>query len=125
MGAAFNAMMEAETKESLAMMCCNLMDELAAKPTKQFEFLDEDFLKLMNDVGCLGHEKFGVDAFEATGDRVRRIPRHQKRDILAHAREHIRLYDKGVRHDELSDSKYHLAATAFNTMMEFYFSQGG
>jgi hypothetical protein len=131
MGAAYNNLMEEETKESLAEMCCTLMDEIATLKldstliiTTPFPFLDSDFLTLMNDIGRLGHEKFKDDAFEAHGDRVRRILRHQKREVLTHAREHIWLYDKGVRHDHFGDLKHQLAAAAFNCLMEFYFSQG-
>ena len=130
MGAAFNNLMEEETKESLARMCCDLMDEIATLKrdrtvivTRPFEFLHEDFLILMNDIGRLGHEKFKADAFEATGG-VRRIPRHQKDAIVYHAREHITNYLLGVEHDKLGALKYHLAAAAFNIMLEFIFSQG-
>jgi len=115
--------MEEETKEFLAKMCCKLMDELAVKPSRQYEFLDEDFLELMNDIGRLGHEKFGADAFEIAGGK-RRIARHQKEEILRHARQHLAAYEQGIRHTRLNTMGHQLAAAAFNSMLEFYFSQG-
>jgi len=45
MGAAYNNLMEEETKESLAQMCCDLMRQ---RNKKQYEFLDSDFLTSMN-----------------------------------------------------------------------------
>lgn len=97
--------------------------ELKSRAAK-FEFLDENFLELMNEIGRLGHKKFGSDAFEATGG-VRRIDRHRKDDILRHARKHLLNYENGAQHDKLGAVKYHLAAAAFNCMLEFiFFSQG-
>jgi hypothetical protein len=98
-----------------------LESEVAAKP-KQYEFLDEDFLELMNDIGRLGHEKFGTQAFEVAGSK-RQIPRHQKDAILYHARGHITNYLLGIKHDTLGTTQGHLAAAAFNNMLEFIFSQ--
>ena len=130
MGAAFNNLMEEETKESLAKMCCDLMDEIAVLKcdrtivvTRPFEFLDERFLALMNDIGCIGHEKLGADAVELN-DGSRRIPRHQKVEIMAHAHRHLWAYENGVKHDKLGTLQGHLAATAFNAMLEYIFSQG-
>ena len=88
-----------------------------------YEFLDPNFLALMNDIGRIGHEAFGADAFEASGPQ-RRIPRHQKAEILRHAHQHLWLYEDGMRHDKLGTLPAHLAAVAFNAMLEFYFSQG-
>jgi hypothetical protein len=102
------------------------MDEINIKSTgsgKQYEFLDNDFLTLMNDIGRLGHEKFGADAFEAN-DGIRRIPRHQTDSNIYHARGHLTNYLLRVPHDKLGTLQAHLAAAAFNCMMEFYFSQG-
>ena len=123
MGAAFNALMEEETKESLAKLCCDLMGQLSAAKPKQYEFLDDDFLTLMNDIGRLGHEKFGADAFEVTGGK-RKIERHQTGQILRHAHQHALDYENGILHDHFGTRKHQLAAAAFNLLMEFYFSQG-
>ena len=99
----------------------HLERELAAKPSP-YEFLNPDFLELMNDIGRLGHEKFGDDAIEANGDRTRKLPRHQAN--MLHAYRHITAYEDGVKHDHFGDLKHQLAAVAFNCMLEFWFSQG-
>jgi len=116
---------------ALAFKTCNqqrariatLERELAAKPSPSpYEFLNPDFLALMNDIGRLGHEKFGDDAIEANGDRTRKLPRHQAN--MLHAYRHITAYEDGVKHDKLGTLQAHLAAAAFNCMLEFWFSQG-
>jgi len=96
-----------------------LESELATAK-KTYEFLNEDFLVLMNDIGRLGHEKFGADAIEVSGDG-RKIKRHQSEEILRHVRQHLTDYENGVEHDKLSTVGAHLAAAAFNAMLEFYF----
>jgi 8-oxo-dGTP diphosphatase len=91
--------------------------------SKQYEFLDDDFLTLMNDIGRLGHEKFQNDSFEVAGNK-RRIARHRKEEIMAHAHRHLWSYEDGVRHDKTVNLQGHLGAVAFNAMLEFIFSQG-
>jgi hypothetical protein len=86
-----------------------------------YEFLNPDFLALMNDIGRLGHEKFGDDAIEVTGDTSRTNPRHQAN--MLHAYRHITAYEDEVKHDKLGTLQAHLAAAAFNCMLEFWFSQ--
>jgi hypothetical protein len=91
--------------------------------TTPFPFLHSDFLALMNDIGRLGHEKFGADAFEVAGGE-RKIERHQTWSIMCHARYHLCDYEEGTLHDKLGTIQAHLAAAAFNAMIEFIFSQG-
>lgn len=98
-------------------------DARVVAPAKQYEFLNHDFLALMNDIGRLGHEKFGADTIEVAGGG-RKIERHQKDAIIYHARGHLTNYLLGVKHDELGTTRAHLAAAAFNAMLEYYFSQG-
>ena len=96
----------------------------ALAPPESYEFLNPDFLDLMNEIGRLGHEKFGADAFEVAGDEKRVIPRHRKAEIMFHAREHTHDYEAGLPHDKLGTVRAHLAAAAFNAMLEFIFSKG-
>jgi hypothetical protein len=94
--------------------------------SKSFEFLDEGFLELMNDIGRYGMEKYGAESFHAraqTGDRSRSLKRTQKAEIMHHAREHTAMYENGILHDKFGTLDHQLAATAFNAMMEFYFSR--
>lgn len=88
----------------------------------KYEFLNPDFLELMNDIGRLGHEKFGADAIEVAGSK-RKIERHQTDSNIYHARGHLTNYLLGVPHDKLGTLQAHLAAAAFNCMIEYYFSQ--
>src|ERR1019366_8141054 len=81
--------------------------------TTPFPFLHSDFLTLMNDIGRLGHEKFGADAFEVAGSK-RQIRRHEKREIIFHAREHTHDYEAGLPHDKLGTLQAHLAAAALD-----------
>jgi hypothetical protein len=109
---------------------CRAKDEIAALKrgstiviTTPLPFLHNDFLTLMNDIGRLGHEQFGTDSFEVNGPQ-RKIPRHRKGEIIYHARGHLTNYLLGVPHDKLGTLQGHLAAAAFNAMLEFIFSQG-
>jgi len=100
----------------------------ALTQANSYEFLDANFLSLMNDVGRYGHEKYGVDSFHARallGDKSRgNLARTEKEEILRHARHHIVDYEDGILHDHFVDLDHQLAAAAFNLLMEFYFSQG-
>jgi uncharacterized protein YhaN len=91
--------------------------------TTPFPFLNSDFLNLMNDIGRLGHEKFQNDSFEVAGNK-RRIARHRKDEIMAHAHRHLWAYEDSVKHDKTVNLQGHLGAVAFNAMLEFIFSQG-
>ena len=95
----------------------------ALAPPESYEFLNPDFLDLMNEIGGLGHEKFGADAFKVAGSK-RQIARHRKADILRHAHQHLWLYEDGMKHDKTRNLQEHLAAAAFNAMLEFIFSKG-
>ena len=96
----------------------------ALAPPESYEFLNPDFLDLMNEIGRLGHEKFGADAFEVAKNKKRVLPRHQKAEILRHAHQHLWLYEDGAKHDKTRNLQGHLAAAAFNAMLEFIFSKG-
>lgn len=98
-------------------------DISALASAKAYKFLDEAFLSLMNDIGRLGHEKFGADAFEVNGSK-RNIPRHRKDEIMRHAHRHLWSYEDGVPHDKLGTLQGHLAAASFNAMLEFIFFSG-
>jgi hypothetical protein len=91
---------------------------------KQYEFLDSDFLELMNDIGRYGAEKYKDVDFRHNADRSRKLPRQQTEQILRHAHQHALDYENGILHDHFGTRKHQLAAAAFNLLMEFYFSQG-
>ena len=94
---------------------------------KQYEFLNSDFLELMNDIGRYGEEKYGAESFHAraqSGDRSRSLKRTQTEEIMHHVREHTVAYEAEILHDHFGTRKHQLAAAAFNCLMEYYFSQG-
>jgi hypothetical protein len=113
----------ASSRAKVARAELNAPLEVSAPPNP-YEFLNENFLALMNDIGRLGHEKFGDDAIEVTGDTSRTNPRHQRGMNMLHAYRHITAYEDGVKHDHFGDLKHQLAAVSFNCMIEFWFSQG-
>jgi dCMP deaminase len=93
---------------------------------KPFEFLIDEFLDAMNDIGRYGEEKYGVESFHAravSGDRSRSMKRTEKEEIVRHICAHASAYESGVKHDHFGTLKHQLAAASFNAMMEFYFSQ--
>jgi hypothetical protein len=92
----------------------------------KYDFLSEDFLSAMNDIGRYGHEKYGKDSFQhrrISGDVGRGgIPRNAKQVIGDHIRGHISEYQNDIKHDKFGTLKHQLAAVAFNAMMEFYYA---
>ena len=98
-----------------------LESEIGTKP-KTYEFLDEDFLELMNDIGRLGHEKYGGDIAKTTGRKPG--ARWESKAVYEHARYHFEEYMCRIPHDHFGTAKHQLAAAAFNCMIEYIFSQG-
>lgn len=79
---------------------------------RNIERLDLQFLAALIDIGELGavyHEKH----------HYQDVPRRLDRDPILHARDHIDDYVSSKVH-ELGEREYHLAAAAFNLMMEFH-----
>lgn len=92
--------------------------------SQQYEYLDPDFLALMNEVARLGFEKHGPNSFHArrmAGDHTR-SSRMTTAEIKRHSGEHFEAYEKGEKHDRLYTLKHQLAAVALNSMMEFFFA---
>lgn len=84
------------------------------------------FVKLMDDIGRLGFEKYGDKSFHAgrvEGDHTRRHARTTTLHITAHASGHIAAYELGEKHDKLHTLKHQLAAVAFNAMMEYWYAE--
>jgi len=92
----------------------------------QHKFLIPEFLEAMNDIGGLGHAKYGPDSFQTrrlNGDSSRgALSRTTPEEIGRHACEHFGMYLRGELHDHFETRKHQLAAVAFNAMMEFYFA---
>jgi hypothetical protein len=90
------------------------------------EFLLDEFLKAMDDIGRYGFKKHGEHSFQAhrkRGDRDREgLSRLSAAGFHHHAIEHLNAYLRGEPHDHFHSRRHQLAAAAFNVMMEFYFA---
>ena len=90
------------------------------------EFLNQDFLKAVNDIGRYGFEKYGKNSFQARCASENPLIRDQRTEsevIAAHAKEHFAQYLSGIKHDYFDDEIHQLAAVAFNAMMEAVFAK--
>jgi hypothetical protein len=92
----------------------------------QYPFLNAKFLEAMNDIGRYGNEKYGKDSFHQrakAGDRSRGTLDRAKPEVIAkHASDHFTDGNAGILHDHFHTRTHQYAASAFNAMMEFYFS---
>ena len=101
-----------------------LENRLASNPNP-YEFLDEEFLKAMNEIGAYGFEKYGSQSFQArrtSGEPLVRDGRTQSQAIADHAQIHFDEYLAHNAHDHFGDDVHQLAAVAFNAMMEAIFA---
>jgi hypothetical protein len=85
------------------------------------ETLDASFIGAMQEIGLFGLLKHGDHSFAECKTRPP-IENGKTRNMLQHVMDHMTSYRVGEPH-ELGDCRYHLAAAAFNLMMEFYFYQ--
>lgn len=82
------------------------------------ETLDAAFLGAMQEIGLFGVMKYPANHYKLHEERP--LEDGKPRDMLKHAHIHLINYEQKYFH-ELGDPRYHLAAAAFNIMMEFYF----
>lgn len=92
----------------------------------EYVTLVPSFLKLMNEIGLYGREKYGDQSFDVkakNGTLTRSMERVQPEEIAKHCANHV--YDGAFKkpHDHFGDSTYNLAAAAFNAMMEYVYQQ--
>lgn len=94
--------------------------------SKNREFLSEQFMDAMNDIGKYGHEKYGEQSFHyrrTQGDSSRgEMARTTSEAIAEHAAQHFSMYLLDDVHDHFRTRKHQLAAVAFNAMMECFFA---
>lgn len=76
--------------------------------------LDVDFLKTMSEIGALGLKKHGDHHYQTVSERP------LGRNMIEHINGHLKSYTESRPHDDLVEQRYHLAAAAFNCMMEYY-----
>lgn len=91
----------------------------------RFPSLSYEFIKIMDDIGKLGRDKYAENAVENRVKRgdFSRTARIYRRELASHASVHFQEYIEGVRHDVYGTVKHQLGAAAFNPMMEFMLSE--
>jgi len=82
----------------------------------RYEALNWDFVRLMAEIAHYAGEKYGVPE-QYTGERL-----VGDRSPINHIYEHMRQFQVGELYDHFDgDPAYHLAAVAYNAMMEFWY----
>lgn len=87
------------------------------KPTRhpvdyRYDALNHDFIKLLAKIASYAAGKYGSAEQYATA----RL--EGEKSPINHIYEHLRAYQAGEEHDHFEDPVYHLAAIAYNCMME-------
>ena len=81
----------------------------------RYDILDPDFLHMMAQIahyGAVTYGDFNWHKSRLTGDK----------SPVNHMYKHLSRFRKGDKYDHLDgDIRYHLAAIAFNAMMEFFY----
>jgi hypothetical protein len=77
--------------------------------------LNWDFLKMLAEIAQYAEGKYG-SAEQYTNARL-----ENQASPINHIYEHLRQYQAGEPHDRFGDSRYHLAAIAYNAMMEYFY----
>jgi len=86
----------------------------------RYDSLNWEFLKLLAEIGHYASEKYGSPE-QYTNGRL-----EGEKSPINHIPEHLRSYIAREPHDHFGDIKYHLAAIAYNCMIEyFYLTHGG
>jgi hypothetical protein len=83
----------------------------------RYDAINWDFVKMMARLAAYADGKYGTwdNYFEPrlTGEK----------SPINHIYEHLRQYTTGELHDHFTDRAYHMAAIAYNAMMEVYYLQ--
>jgi len=78
----------------------------------RFDGLNWDFIKLLAEIAHYADNKYGSCEQYSTGTL------DKEKSPVNHIAEHLRQYVTGAPHDHFGDRIYHLAAIAYNAMME-------
>jgi hypothetical protein len=92
-------------------------DRATRKPVAyRYDALNPDFLRLLADIAGYADQKYGA-AEQYTSSRL-----VKEASPVNHIYEHLRQYQVGEPYDHFDgDPAYHLAAVAYNAMMEFWY----
>lgn len=85
----------------------------------QYHRLNWDFIKLMAQIANYADSKYG-SVEQYTDSRLL-----GEKSPMNHIPEHVRQYLAHEPHDHFRDHAYHLAAIAYNAMIEFYYLKHG
>lgn len=85
----------------------------------QYHRLNWQFLKMMGMIAHYADEKYGHTEQYTLG----RL--EGDKSPLNHISEHMRQYITDEPHDRFGNRSFHLAAIAYNAMMEFYYNEHG
>lgn len=80
-----------------------------------YHLLNWDFIKMMAEIANYADQKYG------SAEQYREPRLERDKSPLNHIPEHFREYVTGSSHDKFEDPRYHLAAIAYNAMMEYYY----
>ena len=87
---------------------------------KDFEFLNEEFLSLVDEIMRRGQVQHGAKAVNPKYPCARpKGVRWKKSGLMAHSRRHATDYENGVPHDHFGTLEHQLAAIAANALLEF------
>jgi dATP/dGTP diphosphohydrolase len=82
----------------------------------RYDAVNPDFLKMLARIGAYASEKYGTWE-KYTGGRL-----VGEKSPVNHIQEHLRQFIRGEPYDHFDgDVRWHLAAIAYNAMMEFYY----
>ena len=96
---------------------------LASTVLFPYRTLNPEFLRLMEEIGLYGAEKYGNESMDAKFKRgdFSRTERTTDKAITEHSINHLFDFDEGILHDHFGTRKHQLAASAFNSMMKYIF----
>ena len=96
-------------------------DDPEAKPKRipvdyRYDAVLPDFLKMLARIGAYADEKYG------SWSQYMKARLVGEKSPLNHIREHLRQYEMGEPYDHFDgDPRWHLAAVAYNAMMEWWY----
>lgn len=79
--------------------------------------INPDFLKALAQIARYAEEKYG-SWHQYTAARL-----EGEKSCINHIYEHLRCYQLGEPHDKFGDVKMHLAAIAYNCLMEWFYHE--
>lgn len=83
----------------------------------QYNSLNWDFIKMLAQIAFYAEGKYGKAEQYANSELI------GNKSPINHIAEHVRQYWAAEEHDHFKDPTYHLAAIAYNAMMEYLYAK--